>query len=106
MSRHELNPCSDGLPFDASPVPARHLKNPCDHNGTQPGVTFTIPAQQFNALTFATTNGSAVLFFGERWGSGRTIDENFVYIAPFHFDAAGGVLPLQWEDSFSLNVLD
>jgi hypothetical protein len=101
----ELNQCADGS------APHQDVRvNPCDP-GKQYGTNFTVPAQQFNVVSVATQDDAGapttpVLYYGERANSAPDglFSHNFQAWVPLSFDDRGGILPLTFPASFTLNL--
>jgi hypothetical protein len=101
----ELNYCADGsMPHEDIRV------NPCDPN-VQYGTNFTVPAQQFNVISFPVYNATggldtAFLYYGERANSAPDgiFAHNFQAWVPMSFDTTGALLPLTFPASFTLNL--
>lgn len=105
MDAPELNYCADGS------LPAEDVRlNPCDPNDPY-GTNFTVPAQQFNVISIPVFNSTggvapAFLYYGERANSApdHLFANNFQAWVPMTFDSAGGIEPLTFPASFTLNI--
>ena len=97
----ELNLCADGsLPHEDVRV------NPCDPDH-ELGTNFTVPAQQFNVITVYTAGGGrTLLYYGERANSApdRLFSHNFQAWVPLQFTDGGGIAPLTFPPSFTLDL--
>ena len=100
---NEVNFCADGSQPPAH-VADMHI-NPCSQRDVN-GANFSVPAQQFNIITLRNESGGppAILFYGERFRSAASgkKGEDFAYMAPLIFDAAGRVEPMRFVDAFEL----
>lgn len=65
-----------------------------------------IPAQQAHIIPLQTGNGIEYIWMGDLWGSApdNSKAHDFQYWAPLEFDAAGNILPLQWIDSWNVQL--
>ena len=98
----ELNFCADGsVPKEDERV------NPCSP-GNGRGTNFTVPAQQFNVIVAEVEGGEAVLYYGERAASApdQLFSHNFQAWVPLVFDEKGGIAPLTFPPSFTLNLVN
>jgi Glycosyl hydrolases family 43 len=64
-----------------------------------------IPAQQTYIAEIPTKNGKAFIWMGDLWGSrpdGIKGHDFQYWSSPLQFDTEGGILPMKWEDEWSI----
>jgi len=99
----EMNNCADGKTPTITGIDGKI--NPCSVGNVQ-GTNFTVPAQQFNVITFNTKSGKQYMYYGERFRSSPDgiKSRDFQAWIPIHLNERKAIQPMQWVDSFHIDL--
>jgi hypothetical protein len=69
-------------------------------------ITAKIPAQQTHIFAYKSPQGIQYMWQGDRWQSApdQLKGHDFTYWQPLHFDTAGNIAPLSFQESFEIDV--